>query len=123
MDTTVSDLIDQLAALRADKKRKEYEVKQLNQSIESVDKMIMDKLDDQGLLESKSATAKVTITESVYPHVEDWPQFHDWIMDNRYAHFLEKRAAVLAYREALSQAIPVPGVVPFTKRKLTFKET
>ncbi len=45
-----------------------------------------------------------------------------WILENNYLHFLERRAAVLAYREALNQGIPVPGVLPFSKRKIAFTE-
>lgn len=123
MDNSLSDMIDQLSLLRADKKRAEYEVKQINKSIEVLDKQIMDAMDDQGILESKNATGKVAIQESTYPHVEQWDTFGEWVLDNRYLHFLERRPAVLAYREALNNAITVPGVLPFTKRKLAFRSS
>lgn len=121
MDNNLSDLIDQLSILRADKKRAEYEVKQINKKIEVLDKTLMDAMDDLGILESKNGTGKVSIQESVYPHVEQWEQFGEWILDNRYLHFLERRPAVLSYREALTMGKPVPGVLPFTKRKIAFR--
>jgi len=82
----------------------------------------MDALDDQQITESRSEAGKVTLGEAVYPQVQDWDAFYQWILENQYMHFLEKRAAVLAYREALGQGIAVPGVLPFTKRKITFRE-
>lgn len=120
MDNTLHDLISRLGDLRTIKKRYEYEAKETGKQIDAIEREIMDALDDQQLTESKSAAGKVTLGEAVYPQVEDWDAFHQWILENHYMHFLEKRAAVLAYREALGQGIAVPGVLPFTKRKIKF---
>jgi hypothetical protein len=120
---TLHDLIAQLGELRATKKKLAYELKLVDEAVFRKERDIMDALDDQQLTESKSAAGKVTLGEAVYPQVEDWDAFHSWILENNYLHFLEKRAAVLAYREAIGQNIAVPGVLPYTKRKITFKET
>lgn len=120
MDNTLHDLISRLGSLRTIKKRYEYEAKETGKQIYALEHEIMDALDNQQLTESKSAAGKVTLGEAVYPQVEDWDAFHQWILENHYMHFLEKRAAVLAYREALGQGIAVPGVLPFTKRKIKF---
>ena len=123
MDNTLNDLIAQLGKLREHKKRHEFEAREFGKAITAKEHEIMDAMDDQQIMESKNAAGqKVTLGEAVYPQVEDWDAFHQWIYDNHYLHFLEKRAAVLAYREALGQGIAVPGVLPFTKRKITFKE-
>ena len=121
MDNTLNDLITQLGELREAKKRHEYEAKEFGKAIAIKEHEIMDAMDDQQILESKNvAGQKVTLGEAVYPQVEDWDAFHGWILENHYMHFLEKRAAVLAYREALGQGIAVPGVLPYTKRKIKF---
>jgi len=123
MDNTLHELITQLGELRTTKKKLDYESRQVSELIEIKEHEIMDAMDDQQITESKSAAGKVTLGESVYPQVKDWDAFYQWILDNHYMHFLEKRAAVLAYREALGQGIAVPGVLPFTKRKIKFTET
>ena len=123
MDNTLHDLISQLGELRAIKKKLEYEARQTGELITVKEHEIMDALDDQQITESRSEAGKVTLGEAVYPQVQDWDAFYQWILENQYMHFLEKRAAVLAYREALGQGIAVPGVLPFTKRKITFRET
>ena len=122
MDNTLHDLIVQLGDLRTQKKALEYEANEIGRSFELVERDIMAVMDNLGISESKSVAGKVSVREAVYPQVQNWDEFHQWILENGYLHFLERRAAVLAYREALGQNIPVPGVLPYTKRKITFKE-
>lgn len=123
MTTTLSTLIDSLSSLRASKKLAQRELDSIAGQIETLEGEIMKAMDSEGLLESKSAVGKVTLSESVYPRVEDWDQFYQFIYDNRYFHLLEKRPTALAYRELLSLGKSVPGVLPFTMRKLSFKES
>lgn len=123
MDTTLHDLIHQLKELRTEKTRLEYEAKKVSKLVTIKEREIIDAMDDQQIVETRSEDGKITLSEAVYPHVESWPDFYEWIWTNKYFHFLERRATALAYREALGQNIPVPGVTPYTKRKLTFKET
>ena len=120
---TLHDLIGDLASLRAEKKRLDFDLKLVEKQIRQKEHDVMDMMDDQQITESRSAAGKVTLSESVYPHVEDWDAFYHWIWEHQYFHFLEKRPTALAYREALDRNMPVPGVLPFTKRKITFKET
>lgn len=123
MSTTISTLINSLCDLKRSKKTLESELKSLETRILNVEKDLMTAMDAEGILESKSGIGKVTIGESVYPHVEQWDQFSQFILDNGYLHLLERRPAVLAYRELISMGKPVPGVLPYTKRKITFKES
>lgn len=123
MDATISTLINELGALRLTKKLHEHQVKQTNEKIQALERQLIEQMDANGILESKNEKAKVSIQESVYPHVEQWDQFSSFILDNGYLHLLEKRPAVLAYRELLQMGKSVPGVLPFTKRKLTYRES
>lgn len=123
MSTTLNTLINSLCDLRRSKKSLESELKSVETQISGVEKDIMTAMDAEGILESKNGIGKVTIGESVYPHVEQWDQFSQFILENGYLHLLERRPAVLAYRELISLGKPVPGVLPFTKRKVTFKES
>lgn len=123
MDTTLNKLIDELAALRGEKKRIEYDLKTVAKSIAAVEWNLIQALDDQGVTSSGNQVAKVSIRESVHPQVEDWEQFHNWILDNRCIEYLQRRASDTVYREALGLGRTVPGVVPYTKRSITFRET
>lgn len=123
MSITLSDLIDSLSELKLSKKRLESDLKGVEKQISGLELDIMKSMDAEGLLESKNHCGKVTISESVYPHVEQWDLLNQFILETGYLHLLERRPAVLAYRELLALGKPVPGVLPFTKRKLTFKES
>lgn len=122
MDNTLHKLIKQLGQLRTKKARLNMLLGQTEKLIAAKERDIIAAMDGQQITESKSAAGKVSLGQSVYPQVKDWEAFHQWILENSYLHFLERRAAVLAYREALEQGITVPGVLPFTKRKITFRE-
>lgn len=119
----LSTLIESLCSLKRTKKELEQRLKDNDKEIGLLEGQIMQAMDGEGVIESKNHVGKVTISESIYPHVEEWGQFGDYILDNRYLHLLERRPAVLAYRELLSLGREVPGVLPFTKRKLAFKES
>lgn len=123
MTVTLSDLIDSLGELKLSKKRLEADLKDVEKQITGFELDIMKAMDAEGILESKNHVGKVSISESVYPQVEQWDLFDEFVLENKYLHLRERRVAVLAYRELLTLGIPVPGVLPFTKRKLTFKES
>jgi hypothetical protein len=123
MDNTLHDLISQLSDLRTEKKRLDFESRQMDPQIKAVEAKIIEAMDDQQITETRSSAGKVTLGDAVYPQVEDWDAVYKFIHDNEYYHCLEKRFAVLAYREILGQGNSVPGVQPFTKRKVTLRET
>lgn len=125
MANTLSQLIESLSILKRSKKELEAQVKTVDKDIELKEIEIMQALDADGVKMTKSNIGQVTISESVYPQAtaEMWPQIHDYIRENNAFYLLEKRIAVLAYRELVSLGRQVPGILPFTKRKLTFKES
>jgi hypothetical protein len=113
--------IDKLAGWKAKKAAIELELKNVEKMIESIEDDIRDSLDATNTMESKSASGnKVEIQESTVPHVEDWDAFYDYIHQNKYYHMLQKRASVTGYRELLSMGKSVPGVLPYTTRKIKF---
>lgn len=123
MNQNLSELIILLSGQKQQKKKIEQDLKLVDGTIAKLEEQIIHAMDDEGIIESKSAVGKVKIDESVYPHVEDWSAFHAFIQENNYMFMLEKRPAVLAYREQLQLGRAVPGVVPFTKRKLSYRES
>ena len=122
MSGTLSSLIDSLSTLRSQKKRVESDLKTIEERIGDVEHDIMRAMDAEGITESKSTIGKVVVSESVYPKLEQWEPFADYVLSERALYLLEKRPAVLAYREQLTLGRAVPGILPFTKRKVTFKE-
>lgn len=122
-EQTLHELIQSLSELTGKKKALEFDLKDINKDIESLQWRIMQSMDAEGILQTSTEAGKVSLKESVYAKVEDWDAFGEFIYENRYLHLLEKRVAAIAYRELLNLGRPVPGVLPNTVRKLTFKES
>jgi hypothetical protein len=119
----LNTLIESLCSLKREKKALEAKVGSVDEQIADVELRILEAMDAEGVILTKSPVGKVTVSESVYPAVEQWDQFYEFIHENKYFHLLERRPAVLAYRELLNLGRPVPGVLPFTKRKVLFRES
>ena len=114
-------LIYSLSVLRNAKSRLEEQLKDVGKEITAAEKDIIEALQASNLRESATGNFRVAISESTYPQVENWDLFGGFILDNRMLHLLERRPAVLAYREMLQLRRAVPGVVPFEKLKLNFR--
>jgi hypothetical protein len=63
----------------------------------------------------------VSITESVRPSVENWDDFYRFIHRHKYYHLLDRRPSVTGCRELFETKGNIPGVVPFTKRKINLR--
>lgn len=120
---TLSTLISSLCELRRKKKYLESDIKNLDKLIDDCETEIMRVMDHDGVISSKSSIGQVSIDEKVYPQVQSWEQFYEFLHENKYYHLLERRPSVTGYRELITLGRPVPGVLPFTKRKITFKES
>jgi hypothetical protein len=120
-DSTLGDLIHSLSVLVVEKKHIEVDLEQIESRITKVESEIMSLMDKGGIAESASSVGKVTVKASTYPKLEVWPSFEAHVFESRSLVLLEKRVAVTPYREMLSLRREVPGVVPFIKRKLTFR--
>lgn len=119
----IADEIDRLFDLREKKRAAEATVEDLKALIEAKEFLLMAALEAQGLAGAKGRKASIGISESVVPQVEDWDVFYAFIHRNKAYELLERRASAGAFREraASRKDKTVPGVVPFTKRKLTMR--
>ena len=78
-------------------------------------------MDQQNITKSTGSKATVSISTSVKPSVEDWDAFYAYIHKNKYYHLLERRPSVTGCRELFDHKGAIPGVVPFTQRKLNIR--
>lgn len=118
---TIGDTIDALHLLREGKRALEEQAKLKAQEIEVLELSLIAQLDAQGISKSTGKKATVSITTAVKPSVEDWDAFYAYIGKNKFYHLLERRPAVLACRELFDTKGKIPGVVPFTQRKLNVR--
>lgn len=118
---SVGAVIDQIWAVREEKRRLEAEVKEVALKIEELETVLMERLEKEGLEKASGTKASVSVGTSVVADVQDWEAFWAFIFKNKYSHLLQRRVSEPAYRELLDAGKKVPGVQPFTKRKLNVR--
>ena len=119
--STVGVKIDALHALREEKRQLEELLKAKAQEIDLVENDLIEQMDQQNITKSTGSKATVSISMSVKPSVEDWDVFYAYIHKNKYYHLLERRPSVTGCRELFDHKGAIPGVVPFTQRKLNIR--
>ena len=119
--STVGAKIDALHALREDKRQLEGLLKAKAQEIDLAENELIEQMDQQNITKSTGSKATVSITTAVKPSVEDWDAFYAFIGKNKYYHLLERRPSVTGCRELFDTKGKIPGVVPFTQRKLNIR--
>ena len=113
--------IDALHALREEKRQLEELLKAKAQEISLAENDLIEQMDQQNITKSTGSKATVSISTSVKPSVEDWDVFYAYIHKNKYYHLLERRPSVTGCRELFDHKGAIPGVVPFTQRKLNIR--
>lgn len=119
--STIGAKIDQLHDLREQKRALEEQIKQLTGQMDVLENSLIDQMDAEGVSKSTGNSATVSITASVKPSVDDWDAFYAYIHRFKYYHLLERRPSVTGCRELLETKGKIPGVVPFTQRKLNIR--
>lgn len=117
----VGAIIDNIWGLREQKHELEAQAKEVALKIEQEEAQLMEHLEKEGLKKAAGAKASVSIGSAVVADVQDWDAFWSYIIKNKYTHLLQRRVSEPAYRELLDAGKKVPGVVPFTKRRLNVR--
>lgn len=113
--------IDQLQQLREAKRALEEQIKELTHKMDTLENELITQMDSEGVVKSTGNLATVSIATSIKPQVDDWDVFYKYIRRNNYFHLLERRPSVTGCRELFETKGKVPGVVPFTQRKLLIR--
>ena len=114
-------LIDQLWAAREEKRKVEAILKETEEAIKGIEEQVMERLGAEGLEKATGSKATVSVTSSVVADVQDWEALWPFIAKNKFWHLVQRRVSDPAYRELIEMGKKVPGVQPFTKRKLNLR--
>lgn len=121
MSNKLGAKIDAIQQLREKKRKLEEQVKLTNEQIELAEKALIVQMDGDGVVRATGQLATVSISETIKPSVEDWDEFYNYISKHKYFHLLERRPSVTGCRELFETKGKIPGVVPFTQRKLNIR--
>lgn len=118
---TIGTLIDKMWKAREEKRELEAKVKEAEEAIRDLEDQLMERMEAEGTDKAAGTKASVSISASVVADVQDWDAFWPYVAKNKYWHLIQKRVSDPAYRELLDMGKKVPGVQPFTKRKLNLR--
>jgi len=115
--------IDALFNLREKLREIQAKEKEQLELIAAAEIVLMETMGREGVDKSTGKLASVSISETVTGNVVDWDSFGAYVLKNKYLHLLQRRVSDPAIRELFETKGKVPGVEPFTKRKLNLRKT
>lgn len=117
----LGDMIDTLATLRDKKRDLQAQVDATEGEYRGIEEELMERLGREGVSASRGTLASCSITSSVTGNVTDWEAFNKYVKKTGYFHLYQRRISDAAYRELMESKGSVPGVEPFTKRRLNLR--
>jgi hypothetical protein len=118
---TTGSLSDQFFDLREQKRAHEEAIKQITDKMSFLETQLLKQMDAEGITKATGRKATVSVSETIRPNVEDWDTFYAYIHRNKYYHLLERRPSVSGCKELFETKGKVPGVVPFTQRRINMR--
>lgn len=115
--------IDALFKLRETLRGIQQQEKDQLALIEAAEVVLMETMKTEGVDKSTGKLATASISDVASANVVDWDLFGAYVLKNKYIHLLQRRISLPAVRELFETKGKVPGVEPFTQRKLNLRKT
>lgn len=113
--------VDKLVGLRNKKRDLEASVKSLEGQIEELQSQLLEEMESAGVDKFSGKLGTVSISTNVVANVEDWDALYPYIAKNKLWQLLQRRVSDPAYRELLDAGKKIPGVQPFSKKRLNLR--
>lgn len=118
---TLGSTIDEAFALREEKRALEVKVKVIETKIATLNEILFERMDAEQTTKAQGTAASVSITSATVANVTDWEALWPWIAKNKHFHMIQKRVSDPAARELWEMGKTIPGVEPFTARKINLR--
>jgi hypothetical protein len=112
---------DALFELREKKRKLEESVKAIDGQIDGLQSELLEAMEAAGTEKLSGKHATVSISSAVVANVTDWDALYPYIAKNKFWHLLQRRVSDPAYRELLEANKKIPGVQPFSKKRLNLR--
>lgn len=117
-----SAIIEALVTCRDERRRIADRDKELISVWKTLEEELLNRLDEQGMLQGKTAAGTASITETIVPNVVDWDALQEHIQETGDFHLLQKRPAAAAFRELHASGEVIPGMEAFNKRTISLRK-
>jgi hypothetical protein len=116
-----SDLLHRIFEIRRARADLKTQDQALQEEFNQIEQVLLARADDQGATRISTSDGTAIVSEEIVPTITDWDALYAYIKENDAFHFLQRRVASAAYREALTANQEIPGLAPYTKRSLNFR--
>lgn len=114
-------MIDTIWALREKKRALTKQLEEVEGEIATQEQALLERMDHEGVDKSTGKCASVSIAEHVVGNIVDWDKLTDFVHKHKYYHLMQRRVTDTACRELWESGKTIPGVDPFTKRKVNIR--
>lgn len=118
----VGELIDAYFRIREERNAINNKAKELNDKLARLEGAIIESLDHSRIDQGRGNFATGSISETVVPTIKDFSKVQNFIYRHKALHLMEARISSRVYREMLEERGEVPGLEPFTRRKLNVQK-
>lgn len=116
---SIGTRIDGLNTLREQKRVLETQVKMIEEKYKAEEEELILQMEAEGVDKSTGKTASAGISTNIVANIVDWDALTKYIKKTGYFHLLQHRVSDPAARELFETKGAVPGLEPFTKKRLT----
>lgn len=120
-EATIGGMTDKLITLRDKKREHEAEITKIEAEYKEVEERLFEKLDAEGTDKGNGKKGSVSISSTVVGNITDRDALNAYIKKTGYFHLYQPRLSDPAVRELFDSKGKVPGVEPFTKRRLNVR--
>lgn len=114
-------MIDTIWALREKKRALNVQLEAVEAEIATQEQALLERMDHEGVDKSTGKCASVSIAEHVVGNIQDWDALVAFVKKKGYFHLFQRRVTDTACRELWERGDTIPGVDPFTKRKINIR--
>jgi len=114
-------LIDESFRLREEKGAAEEKVKDIGKKLSTLTETLRTQMKAVGTNYARGSLASATVTETTYPHIEDWGLVQQYIMENDALYLVHRRISSAAWQELRNTGDDVPGIEAFIKESISLR--
>ena len=118
---TIGGLIDQMSALREERRKLDAQSAELQKASDVLETQLIELMDAEGTTKSTGHVASASIAETVEFNAQDWDSFMAYVAKTKQFHLVQRRVSAPSVRELFESKGNVPGLEPYTKRKISLR--
>ena len=119
--STMNSIIDERAMIKAQMDGLNKRLKEFREALDQVDRLLLRKMDNEGLNRTANSLASVSINEDIVPDVTNWDKLYEHVQETGDFSLIQRRVSSTAYRELLKLGEQVPGLESRTIRRINFR--